>query len=50
MQTVLHKFLSNLIWYGISCDEIWDVLQVPPAELEHLLQSIPEIADAAVVP
>ncbi|XP_042062191.1 4-coumarate--CoA ligase-like 9 [Salvia splendens] len=24
--------------------------QVPPAELEHLLQSIPEIADAAVVP
>lgn len=26
------------------------LLQVPPAELEHLLQSIPEIADAAVVP
>lgn len=24
--------------------------QVPPAELEHILQSIPEIADAAVVP
>ncbi|XP_027075607.1 4-coumarate--CoA ligase-like 9 [Coffea arabica] len=24
--------------------------QVPPAELEHLLQSIPEIADAAVIP
>ncbi|XP_057767459.1 4-coumarate--CoA ligase-like 9 isoform X2 [Salvia miltiorrhiza] len=24
--------------------------QVPPAELEHLLQSIPEIVDAAVVP
>ncbi|KZV24847.1 hypothetical protein F511_14730, partial [Dorcoceras hygrometricum] len=24
--------------------------QVPPAELEHLLQSIPDIADAAVIP
>ncbi|KAL0429593.1 UNVERIFIED_CONTAM: 4-coumarate--CoA ligase-like 9 [Sesamum radiatum] len=24
--------------------------QVPPAELEHLLQSIPEVADAAVIP
>ncbi|KAG8379421.1 hypothetical protein BUALT_Bualt07G0086700 [Buddleja alternifolia] len=24
--------------------------QVPPAELEHLLQSMPEIADAAVIP
>ncbi|KAM7475719.1 hypothetical protein LguiB_022962 [Lonicera macranthoides] len=24
--------------------------QVPPAELEHILQSIPEIADAAVIP
>ncbi|XP_042012782.1 4-coumarate--CoA ligase-like 9 isoform X2 [Salvia splendens] len=24
--------------------------QVPPAELEHLLQSIPQIADAAVIP
>lgn len=24
--------------------------QVPPAELEHLLQSNPEIVDAAVVP
>lgn len=24
--------------------------QVPPAELEHLLQSNPEIADAAVIP
>ncbi|CAK9176277.1 unnamed protein product [Ilex paraguariensis] len=24
--------------------------QVPPAELEHLLQSVPEIADAAVIP
>lgn len=24
--------------------------QVPPAELEHLLQSIPDVADAAVIP
>jgi hypothetical protein len=24
--------------------------QVPPAELEHILQSHPEIADAAVIP
>lgn len=24
--------------------------QIPPAELEHLLQSNPEIADAAVIP
>ncbi|KAI6675469.1 hypothetical protein NL676_003375 [Syzygium grande] len=26
------------------------ILQVPPAELEHLLQSHPQIADAAVIP
>lgn len=25
-------------------------MQVPPAELEHVLQSIPDIADAAVIP
>lgn len=25
-------------------------MQVPPAELEHILQSIPDIADAAVIP
>jgi hypothetical protein len=27
-----------------------DYFQVPPAELEKLLQSNPEIADAAVIP
>jgi 4-coumarate--CoA ligase len=35
---VLHAFLYIYI------------LQVPPAELEQLLQSHPEIADAAVIP
>ena len=34
----------------LPSDKIWNKLQVPPAELEHLLQSNPEIADAAVVP
>lgn len=29
---------------------VWDKLQVPPAELEHILQSHPDIADAAVIP
>jgi acyl-coenzyme A synthetase/AMP-(fatty) acid ligase len=29
---------------------IFDYFQVPPAELEKLLQSNPEIADAAVIP
>lgn len=29
---------------------VWNKLQVPPAELEHILQSHPDIADAAVIP
>ncbi|CAH9135858.1 unnamed protein product [Cuscuta epithymum] len=28
----------------------YNAYQVPPAELEHLLQSIPDVADAAVIP
>lgn len=29
---------------------VWNKSQVPPAELEHILQSHPDIADAAVIP
>ncbi|KAJ6760880.1 LONG-CHAIN-FATTY-ACID--COA LIGASE [Salix purpurea] len=41
---------SNLNYQQCCPAIIFDYFQVPPAELEKLLQSIPEIADAAVIP
>lgn len=38
--------LHNLVSLGI----IWLLSQVPPAELENVLQSSPKILDAAVIP
>lgn len=59
---VIESFSSLIVsslqtWLQISfCHSIqvmlyvWYILQVPPAELEHILNSHPDIADAAVIP
>lgn len=45
--SMITSYLASLT---ASLSYEWMNFQVPPAELEHLLQSIPAVADAAVIP